>query len=93
MLIPDIKDKSPQSNSTKFEDGTEGPDLSFFDGIKIEDPRVAEYCNRTSEPAPFKILVTCLQRNYGLGDTHISQEMKLVRNGKNEYIMKVGKLE
>merc|ERR1719445_1028137 len=93
MLIPDIKDKLPQSNSTKFEDGTEGPDLSFFDDIKIEDPRVAEFCNRTSEPAPFQILVTCLQRNYGLGDTHIHQELKSVRNGKNEYTMRVDKRE
>ena len=24
----------------------------------------------------FQILVTCLQRNYGLGDTHIHQELK-----------------
>jgi len=45
------------------------------------------------EPAPYQILVTCLQRNYGLGDTHIHQEMKTVRNGKNEYTMIVNKKE
>ena len=50
-------------------------------------------CCRTSEPAPYQILVTCLQRNYGLGDTHIHQDMKSVRNGKNEYTMIVNKKE
>ena len=69
---------------------------------------MAELCNRTSEPAPYQILVTCLQRNYGLGDTHIHQELKSgsikfrsfitktsqgVRNGKNEYTMRVDKRE
>ena len=37
--------------------------------------------------------MTCLQRNYGLGDTHIHQELKAVRNGKNEYTMRVDKRE
>merc|ERR1719474_1293830 len=32
-------------------------------------------------------------RNYGLGDTHIHQELKSVRNGKNEYTMRVDKRE
>jgi microprocessor complex subunit DGCR8 len=67
MLIPEIKDKLPSLNGDG--DG-DGPDLSFFDEIRVEDPRVADLCNRTSEPAPYQILVTCLQRNYGLGDTH-----------------------
>jgi len=91
MLIPDIKDKLPAMGGA--EEAGEGPDLSFFDDIRVEDPRVAELCNRTSEPAPYQILVTCLQRNYGLGDTHIHQELKAVRNGKNEYTMRVDKRE
>merc|ERR1719348_1554339 len=90
MLIPEIKDKLPSLNA-----GEEGdaPDLSFFDGILVEDSRVADLCNRTSEPAPYQTLVTCLQRNYGLGDINIHQEMKTVRNGKNEYTMIVNKKE
>ena len=32
-------------------------------------------------------------RNYGLGDTHITQELKMMRNQKNEYTMKVNKRE
>jgi len=91
MLIPDIKDKLPSMGGG--EEIGDGPDLSFFDDIRVEDPRVAELCNRTSEPAPYQILVTCLQRNYGLGDTHIHQELKSVRNGKNEYTMRVDKRE
>lgn len=91
MLIPEIKDKLPCMTGTEAEG--DGPDLSFFDDIRVEDPRVADLCNRTSEPAPYQILVTCLQRNYGLGDTHITQELKAVRNGKNEYTMQVSKRE
>ena len=91
MLIPEIKDKLPCMTGAEAEG--DGPDLSFFDDIRVEDPRVKDLCNRTSEPAPYQILVTCLQRNYGLGDTHINQELKAVRNGKNEYTMKVSKRE
>ena len=90
MLIPQMKDKLP---SLSREADGEGPDLSFFDEIRVEDPRVADLCNRTSEPAPYQILATCLQRNYGLGDTHIQQDMKTVRNGKNEYKLLVNKRE
>lgn len=91
MLIPEIRDKLPALGGAELD--ADGPDLSFFDDIRVEDPRVADLCNRTSEPAPYQILVTCLQRNYGLGDTHINQELKAVRNGKNEYTMKVNKRE
>jgi len=90
ILIPEIKDKLPQM---KKSEETEGPDLSFFDDIRIEDPRVSDLCNRTSEPSPYIILVTCLQRNYGLGDTHITQELNMKRNQKNEYTMRVNKRE
>ena len=92
MLIPQIKDKLPNMAAGVAAEG-DAPDLSFFDGILVEDGRVADLCNRTSEPAPYQILVTCLQRNYGLGDTHIHQEMRAVRNGKNEYTMVVNKRE
>ena len=64
VLIPQMKEKI--LNET--EPGTKGPnhqsdlDLSFFDEIRIEDPRVAELCAKTSEPSPYAILLTCLQR-------------------------------
>lgn len=38
--------------------------LQFFDEVKIEDPRVAELCAKTTEPSPYAILLTCLQRYF-----------------------------
>ena len=58
-MIPHIKDKLPDIDGEK---GEEEPDLKFFNDIRIEDTRVAELCNRASEPGPFHILLTCLQR-------------------------------
>ena len=62
--------------------------FQFFDEIRIEDPRVAELCNKTSEPSPYVILLTCLQKNYGLGDTNITTELTPARNKKNKFTMK-----
>ena len=44
MLIPEIKDKLPSLNAGETEG--DAPDLSFFDGILVEDSRVADLCNR-----------------------------------------------
>ena len=60
MMLPTIKDKLPEEPGERGEDE---PDLKFFNDIRVEDPRVAELCNRASEPGPFHILVTCLQRS------------------------------
>lgn len=79
-----------------------GPNLNFysfsflplssqvFDDIRIEDPRVTEFCNKTTEPSPNAILLTCLQRNYG-SDVQITQEINRTANNKNEFTMTVGK--
>lgn len=64
--------------------------LKVFDDIRIEDPRVTEFCNKTTEPSPNAILLTCLQRNYG-SDVQITQEINRTANNKNEYKMTVGK--
>lgn len=66
-------------------------DLSVFDEIKIEDPRVAEFCAKTTEPSPHAILLTCLQRNYGLGDVEIKYEVNTLKHKRNEFTMTVGK--
>lgn len=66
-------------------------DLSFFDEIKIEDPRVAEFCAKTTEPAPYDILLTCLQRNFGLDELQISYQGNSSKHQGNEYTMTVGK--
>ncbi|KAH8284132.1 hypothetical protein KR054_010847 [Drosophila jambulina] len=64
--------------------------LKVFDDIRIEDPRVTEFCNKTTEPSPNAILLTCLQRNYG-SDVQINQEINRTANNKNEFTMTVGK--
>jgi microprocessor complex subunit DGCR8 len=51
------------TSSTCLDCTTAGcPDLNFFDEIRVEDPRVSDLCARTSEPPPYLILLTCLQR-------------------------------
>eukprot|EP00096_Caligus_rogercresseyi_P005168 TRINITY_DN2014_c0_g1_i1.p1 TRINITY_DN2014_c0_g1~~TRINITY_DN2014_c0_g1_i1.p1 ORF type:complete len:582 (-),score=188.70 TRINITY_DN2014_c0_g1_i1:985-2484(-) len=96
ILIPEIKNSIPsKSQEGAGAAGAEGdaPDLSFFDDIRIEDPRVNELCSRTSEPSPYTILLNCLQRNYGLGDLNITTELRPLRNKKNEFTMRVDKRE
>ena len=65
-------------------------DLSVFDEIRIEDPRVPEFCQKTTEPSPHSILLTCLQRNYGLGNIQVKYEVNTAKHKKNEYTMTVG---
>lgn len=65
-------------------------DLSIFDEITIEDPRVPEFCQKTTEPSPHSILLTCLQRNYGLGNIEVKYEVNTAKHRKNEFTMTVG---
>ena len=63
----------------------------MFDQISVEDPRVSELCNKTSEPSPYQILLTCLQKNHGMGDTNIDTEMvPMKKHQKSKYIMRLG---
>lgn len=92
ILIPEMRDKisaekstAPNSNAQTYKD------LSVFDEIRIEDPRVTEFCNKTTEPTPHAILTTCLQRNFGLGDIKIDYQVNSGRHKLNEFTMTVGK--
>nr|CAG4645482.1 EOG090X04U5 [Lynceus sp. MCZ IZ 141354] len=93
VLIPEMKETiiNGASNSSRGPSGNRDIDLSFFDEVKIEDPRVPELCAKTSEPSPYAILLTCLQRNYGLGDKHVQYELNTLKHQKNEFTMTVGK--
>ncbi|EZA47148.1 microprocessor complex subunit DGCR8-like isoform X2 [Ooceraea biroi] len=104
ILIPQMKDKisgdnggdngsNNASRTIKASRGNSDADLSFFDEITITDPRVAEFCAKTTEPSPHAILITCLQRNYGLGDMHIKYSVNTLKHQRNEFTMKVGKHE
>ncbi|XP_056642351.1 microprocessor complex subunit DGCR8 [Diorhabda sublineata] len=92
ILIPEMKFKiapdSQTGDSTKKE---KDQDLSFFDEIRVEDPRVAEFCSKTTEPAPYDILLTCFQRNFGLDDLQISYQGNTSKSQGNEFTMTVGK--
>lgn len=87
ILIPEFKNHLVAKNGYVTK---EAVDLSFFEDIRIEDPRVPELCNKMSEPSPYSILLNCLQRNYGLGDTNIKTDLTPARNRKyNRYLMTV----
>ena len=51
MLIPEIRDKLPSLSAGDAEG--DAPDLSFFDGILVEDSRVADLCNRCGQSETF----------------------------------------
>ncbi|XP_076644384.1 microprocessor complex subunit partner of drosha isoform X2 [Halictus rubicundus] len=104
ILIPQMKDKisgdsggdATSGNSSRMIKASRtnsDADLSFFDEISITDPRVAEFCAKTTEPSPHAILITCLQRNYGLGDMHIDYSVNTLKHQRNEFTMRVGKHE
>ncbi|CAG5089245.1 Similar to ZNF235: Zinc finger protein 235 (Homo sapiens) [Cotesia congregata] len=102
ILIPQMRDKilgematdsSTNAERIKASRGDTDADLSFFDDISITDPRVAEFCAKTTEPSPHAILVTCLQRNFGLGDVQINYSVNTLKHQQNEFTMKVGKHE
>jgi microprocessor complex subunit DGCR8 len=100
VLIPEMKEKitgldknqSAAGNSSSNKSSAAPPpqDLSVFDEIRIEDPRVPEFCQKTTEPSPHSILLTCLQRNYGLGNIQVKYEVNTAKHKKNEYTMTVG---
>ncbi|XP_065171582.1 microprocessor complex subunit DGCR8-like [Atheta coriaria] len=93
ILIPEMRfkiltdAKTGGASTSKSQD----QDLSFFDEIRIEDPRVAEFCAKTTEPSPHDILLTCLQRNFGVGDLEINYQGQTLKHQKNEFTMTVGK--
>lgn len=93
ILIPEMREKiqSGDRGGAKTDQGSSDSYLSIFDEIKIEDPRVAELCAKTTEPSPYAILLTCLQRNFGMGEMHIKYEVNALRHQRNEFMMTVGR--
>lgn len=93
ILIPEMRDKIVADKMTNTSSSGTRPfkDLSVFDEIRIEDPRVTEFCNKTTEPTPHAILTTCLQRNYGFGEIKVDYQVNTGRHKLNEFTMTVGK--
>jgi microprocessor complex subunit DGCR8 len=93
VLIPEMREKITgldKSNQSSSVSNKAAQDLAVFDSIRIEDPRVPEFCQKTTEPSPHTILITCLQRNYGLGNIEVKYEVNTAKHKKNEYTMTVG---
>ncbi|CAG5130062.1 unnamed protein product [Candidula unifasciata] len=86
VLIPDLFKKiSDQEIKTNISD------LSFFDDIKVTDPRVNELGNKVGQPSPFQLLLECLRRNFGMGNTQCEVSTKPLKNQKCEFTINVGK--
>ncbi|XP_054280842.1 microprocessor complex subunit DGCR8-like [Macrosteles quadrilineatus] len=94
VLIPEMKDKIERDGQFGMRSGiaqrSQSNDVSIFDEIRVEDPRVAEFCAKTTEPPPYAILLTCLSRNLGLGEVKSHYEMNSKKHKEDEYTMTVG---
>ncbi|GFT58916.1 microprocessor complex subunit DGCR8 [Nephila pilipes] len=88
ILIPKMRILSSDKTN-----GEETQNVDFFDQVRVEDPRVCELSVKAGQPYPYQILLECLKRNYGMGDTKIQFMMKNLKHQKNEFFMKVGKHE
>ncbi|ROT63105.1 partner of drosha-like protein [Penaeus vannamei] len=92
ILLPELGEKIREESNTKGDaDLSVSSIFVFFDEIRIEDPRVPELCNKTSELSPYSILLNCLQRNFGLNGANIESRLVTQKNQKNEFVMTVGK--
>ncbi|XP_043191933.1 microprocessor complex subunit DGCR8-like isoform X2 [Amphibalanus amphitrite] len=91
IFIPNLME---QIEADKTVQGSAKPadmDLSFFDSIRLEDPRVADLCSKAAEPSPFTILLVCLQRNFGLTSNQVACKLHTTKHKQNEFEMTVGK--
>ncbi|KAK9511731.1 hypothetical protein O3M35_000338 [Rhynocoris fuscipes] len=92
ILIPQMREKirNDSKQGKKCRSDEDEASLSIFDEIKIEDPRVTEFCTKTTEPPPYSILLTCLQRNFDLGEMAIEYKVNSLHRQANEFVMTVG---
>ncbi|XP_053375683.1 microprocessor complex subunit DGCR8-like [Mercenaria mercenaria] len=91
ILVPELAELWNEKNPANKQKNELNSDLKFFETVAIEDPRVPELCVKSSLPQPYQVLHTCLQRNYGLGDTSFKVDKKMISNQKTEFTLTVGK--
>ncbi|XP_060848004.1 microprocessor complex subunit DGCR8-like [Rhopalosiphum padi] len=82
ILIPEMKTKIDLKNKC---------DPVIFNQIKVTDPRVIEFCAKTTEPSPYSMLLVCLQRNFGECEVGIEYKLNNRRRKLNQCTMIVGK--
>jgi len=84
ILIPDMKIKIDSNIKNQC-------DPVIFDQIKVTDPRVVEFCAKTTEPTPYAMLLVCLQRNFGECEIGIKYKFDNRRSIISHCRMTVGK--
>lgn len=67
ILIPELKNFDFQTGSKAPGNNKQNDKYSIFDTLRITDPHVAECCAKSTEPSPYTMLLSCLERNYGIG--------------------------
>ena len=66
--------------------------LQFFNDMTIQDHRIDELSMRLGLHRPYQIMLDCLKRNAGMGDTTISHSIKTEKaKNRNSFTMTVGK--
>ncbi|XP_037067843.1 microprocessor complex subunit DGCR8-like [Pollicipes pollicipes] len=91
IFIPNLMDEIDADKTLKGSTKPADMDLSFFDSIRLVDPRVADLCSKAAEPSPYTILLICLQRNFGLTGNQVACKLHTNKHQHNEFEMTVGK--
>lgn len=68
-------------------------ELEFFDKVNIVDPRLPEFCSKTTQPLPSQILEECLRRNQGICSTPIQFTTQCGPDRKLSFKITCGKHE
>ena len=76
-LIPGWKTLGDQSNNQQKQQNEQERDpmlqsVSVFENVPVDNPNITEMCQKLGLSTPYKILQTCLLRNFGIGDTELS---------------------
>ena len=91
IFIPNLMEQIDADKTVRGSTKPADMDLSFFDSIRLEDPRVADLCSKAAEPSPYTILLICLQRNFGLTGNQVTCKLHTNKHQHNEFEMTVGK--
>ena len=91
IFIPNLMEQIETDKTVRGSTKPADMDLSFFDSVRVEDPRVADLCSKAAEPSPYTILLICLQRNFGLTGNQVTCKLHTNRHQHNEFEMTVGK--
>jgi len=91
LMIPEMKE---ELNGSKDAQKLESDHSQFFDQVQLDDHRITQMCANVSEPSPYALLLTCVQRNFGQSATSsIKFNMVSSGNQSNRFKMETGEFE